>query len=183
MSANNTSILGWWFSERKTLAHGDGRRIRIGGAHTIKGDIVPCQRGVHFSVRPIDALQYAMGAIVYRVRGSGTIVRCDDQIVCSRREYVAGGVDGTETLRHFARLCALDVVHLWDAPRVVVRYLRTGDPALRDAAMAAAFAASRAAERTDASDAAGATAGDAARAAARATQNTRLHRMLLEVIR
>jgi len=45
------------------------------------------------------------------------------------------------TVGRFARLCALDVAHLWNAPEVVVRYLRTGDEEIRTAAYAAAYAA------------------------------------------
>jgi hypothetical protein len=40
----------------------------------------------------------------------------------------------------FARRCALDVAHLWDAPDVVRRFLETGDESLRYAAWDAARA-------------------------------------------
>jgi hypothetical protein len=63
-------------------------------------------------------------------------------------------------LREFARECALDVIHLWDAPQIVRDYLESGDDNLR--------AAARAAARVAAWDAARAAAWDAARAAARA---------------
>src|SRR5690606_5250340 len=43
-------------------------------------------------------------------------------------------------LRSFACACARDVLHLWDAPDVVRRYLDTGDETLRAAANAAAWA-------------------------------------------
>ena len=33
----------------------------------------------------------------------------------------------SEQLRLFARRCALRVIHLWDAPEVVVNYLNTGN--------------------------------------------------------
>ena len=52
--------------------------------------------------------------------------------------------DATEVLRSFARKCALDVVHLWKAPPVVKRYLRTGNPKFRVAARNAAEAAAEA---------------------------------------
>ena len=82
--------------------------------------------------------------------------------------------DATEVLRSFARKCALDVVHLWEAPPVVKRYLRTGDPKLRDAAWVAvedaAWGAVWDATKADARAAARATtAGVAAGAAAGAT--------------
>lgn len=69
-----------------------------------------------------------------------------------------GGMVSTED----ATRAALDVVHLWDAPDVVVKYLRTGDEQIRDAAW----------------DAARNAAWDAARAAARDKQNRRLVAML-----
>ena len=70
-------------------------------------------------------------------------------------------VDGVEKdcsfLPEFARWCALQVIHLWDAPPVVREFLETGKEELRDAARDTARAA--------ASDAAWAAASDAARAA------------------
>jgi hypothetical protein len=45
--------------------------------------------------------------------------------------------------REFARKCALDVIHLWNAPDIVIRYLETGDEEIREAAREAASAAVR----------------------------------------
>ena len=74
----------------------------------------------------------------------------DDALWCLR------AVKGHEKeIRRFARQCALDVIHLWNAPPIVKRYLKTGNEKLRDAAWAAAWAA--------AGDAARAAAGDAMR--------------------
>ena len=77
------------------------------------------------------------------------------------RTYV-GVVEATVLLRQFARECALDVIHLWKAPEVVVQYLKTGDESLRDVAWAAARDAAWAAARDAARAAAGAAARDAA---------------------
>jgi hypothetical protein len=56
---------------------------------------------------------------------------------------IQDGVFPEETLREFARWCALQVVHLWDAPEIVIEYLQTGDEELMvAAAYAAAFTAS-----------------------------------------
>ena len=122
-----------------------------GTTHTVDGEIVPCKNGLHSSERPIDALRYARNGIVWRTRSSGTIVRGDDQIAASERAYLAR-LDATAILRDFARKCALDVIHLWDAPDVVRRFLETGDESLRDAARDAAWDARDAA--WDAMDAA-----------------------------
>ena len=51
-------------------------------------------------------------------------------------------VNGHEKeIRRFACDCALDVIHLWDAPPIVKKYLETGDEKLRDAAWDAAWGA------------------------------------------
>jgi len=43
--------------------------------------------------------------------------------------------------RKFACDCALDVIDRWDAPEVVVRYLKTQDESIREAARSAAYSA------------------------------------------
>ena len=191
-------IKGWWFTttDRK-LPHGDNRQIRIGRTHKVKGEITPCKRGLHLSRKLLDALKYAPGPVVYKVQGSGTIISHGnpiDKYVCSERTYLAGGVDATEVLRKFARLCALDVVHLWDAPDVVIEYLKTGKEDLMSeasavasaaasasasaTASAAAWSAANAAAWSEASTAANNAAWSEASAEARKKQNRRLTRMV-----
>ena len=198
----------WWLGP-DTLPHGDGRRVCVGVTHKVEGEIKLCAKGLHASVSPLDALAYGTG-LLYLVEMSGTIIEGDDKLVASERTYL-GVVKNTDAvLRCFARLCALDVVHLWDAPDVVVRYLKTGDASLRDAADAASRAAARAARAADlaaawaAAWAAHRAAADAASAAARAAalavewaaerdaaardvarnrQSTRLYRMLMEEVK
>ena len=203
-------VTGWWFApQNKKLANGDNRKIKLGITHSLEGKIIPCNYGLHLSKRPIDALQYAESSIIYKVVGSGIIMPHGnpvDKYACSKRKYIAGGVDISVTLRHFARLCALDVIHLWNPPEVVVEYLNTGNEknrdatwdAARDAARDAAWAAARAAARDAASAAAwdaawcaasaaaSAAAWDAASAAAWGAawekQNKRLTKMVKEAI-
>jgi hypothetical protein len=112
-----------------------------------------------------------------------------------RRRRILWRLEAGDLLRRFARECAADVLHLWDAPQVVKDYLKGGDESLRAAARDAAWAATwaaawdaataaRDAARTrDAASAAWHTArADAAREAARDAawdaawdaQNTRL---------
>ena len=200
---NAPAIRAWYFSESsKLLRYGDAREIAIGVTHEVTGDLELCKRGLHASVKPLDALKYAPGAIVWRVELSGNVLTGADKLCASHRTYIAGGVDVTDTLRLFARQCALDVAHLWDMPEVVRRYLETGDESLsaaardaasdaawaaasdaaRAAARAAAWAAARVAAWAAARDAAWAAARAAARDAAWAAQNTRLEAMLLEVV-
>ena len=137
------SLLAWHFlSDKGKLANGDRRREMVGRTLVHRGPLVLCEGGLHASVRAIDALQYAPGPWVCRVECGGKIVRGDDKLVCSRRKTLAM-VDATDTLRHFARLCALDVIDKWDAPAIVREYLETGDESKRAAARAAAWDAAR----------------------------------------
>jgi hypothetical protein len=80
-------------------------------------------------------------------------------------------IDGERVLREFARKCALDVIHLWDAPEVVKKYLETGDWRLRSAAKAASAAwAADAAKAASAAWAASAASTESAVRAARAVR-------------
>ena len=173
------TVKGWWFTTSKKLPHGDNRKITIGKTHKVKSEIIPCKNGLHLSKRIIDAQFYAPGHVIYRVVGSGVIVPHGDPIdkyACSERTYIAGGIDIEDTLRLFARKCALDVIHLWDPPKIVVRYLKTGDESIREAAGAAAMDAG------DAARAAAEAAWDAARDAAMKKFNRRLTSMVSRLI-
>src|SRR5574343_2040907 len=134
------------------------------------GPVRMCESGLHASRHPFDALMYAPGPILCLVDCDAIDAEENDKLVCRRRRIVAR-FDATDMLRAFARQCALDVIHLWDAPQVVRDYLTTGDESLRDgtrdAAWAAARDAARAAARAAARDAAWAAARDAAWEAAR----------------
>ena len=148
--------------------HFVGKALRDGGSIpadgewlTHDGPVKMCRSGLHASKRIIDALQHAPGSTICRVECSDVVEVGTDKLVCRKRR-ILWRVDGEELLRDFARRCALDVIHLWDAPDVVVRYLKTGDESLRDAARAAARAAAWDAAWAAAGDAAGAAAGAAA---------------------
>lgn len=140
----------------------DGEIVEVGKTYTAKGKLVLCKNGMHGSISPLDALQYAPGPIVCRVNIIGEIQKGDDKII-GRNRKVLWMYDATDVLRKFSRMCALDVVYLWDAPDVVVQYLQVGKEELRDAAWDAAWAAAR----------------DAAGDAAKGRQSRRLHRMLM----
>ena len=88
--------------------------------------------------------------------------------------------DGNEEIsRYLARWCAAQALHLWSAPDVVVRYLRTGNESIRDAAWAAAWAAAWDVVWAAAWAAAMAAARDAAMAAARDAQAAKLRELLV----
>ena len=136
----------WHFVGDKLL---DGRAIPPDGVvlrHD--GPLVLCAQGLHASLHPFDALQYAPGNTLCLVECAGRFAYEADKLVCSKRTIIAR-MDAELLLRHFARQQALSVVHLWDAPQVVLDYLM-GD----DAARAAAWVAARAAAWVAARDAA-----------------------------
>lgn len=116
----------WYFSDQsKQLRYGDGRQIRAGRTHKVKGELELCQNGLHASRNILDALSYAPGPVIWRVELGGEIIRGKDKLCASERTYL-WGYDATAVLRAFARKCALDVVHLWGAPEAVARYIKTG---------------------------------------------------------
>lgn len=134
-----------WHFVGKTLR--DGRPIPADGRWLIhRGPIVPCESGLHASVRLIDALRHAPGATVCRVVVRGEIIHEADKLVASRRK-IMWRIDATDLLYAFARQCALDVAHLWNMPDVVRQYLETGNGALREKARVVAAAAAKAAAR------------------------------------
>ena len=154
------TVLAYHFTDGYHLR--DGQPLETGREYVFDGEPVMCESGYHASRHVFDALEYAPGATLSRVECREVTEECDDKLVCRRRRVIAT-IDATKILRKFARMCALDVIHLWDAPDVVVRYLKTGDESLRDAARIAAWDARSAA--WDARSAAWDT-GDAARDAA-----------------
>ena len=163
--SKSRKLKAWWFEPADgKLGYNDGRKPRRGVTHRVKCAPVLCVAGLHASVRPLDALKYAQSSVIWRVELGGEIVSGDDKAAATERTYL-WRLDAESMLRAFARQCALDVVHLWNAPAVVVQYLNTGNEELRTAAWAAARAA--------AWDA----AWDAARTAAWDAQNKRLRMM------
>ncbi len=175
-----TEITAWHFTNGETLR--DGRPIpRTGEWLTHDGPITPCESGLHASERLLDALVFAPGGTLHRVtlRGDITLHGTPVDKLVARERRIDWTLDEATTdrvLREFARWCARQVLHLWDAPDVVVRYLETGDESLRAASWAASGDASRGASRA----ASWAAARDASRGAARDAQNTELTRLVME---
>ena len=138
----NKAILAYHFTDGWQLR--DGQPLVVGSEYVFDGEPVMCARGYHASRHVFDALNYAPGPILSRVECREITDEWYDKIVCRRRRVIAT-IDATKILQKFACMCALDVIHLWDAPDVVVRYLKTGAEALRDAARIAAWDARSAA--------------------------------------
>ena len=132
------------------------------------GEIIPCENGLHGSVRILDALQYAPPKTkwICRTEHCGVIVEHGDKVASSERTII-WRVEADPILNMFARMCASDVLHFWDAPEIVKEYLKTGEEKIK--AAAAAARAARAAG--DAGDARAARAAWAAWDAARAAKN------------
>src|SRR5208282_4003197 len=132
-------------------------------------DLKMCEYGLHFSEHPLDALNYAPGFTCCLIEYGGKVLRQHDKGCASERLIVAR-VDVKALCLKFARDCASDVLHLWDAPQVVKDFLATGDNAY-----AAAYAANAAGGGASAAYAAsgGASAAYAAYAASAAYYATR----------
>lgn len=123
-------VNGWHFLPADgCLAHYKPKtKVRAGVTYTVSGPLTMCVRGLHFSRRAIDALDYAPGPIVCRIVATGDILHGEDKSVCTERRVIAVA-DASEVLREFALLCSAHVA----------RSLETAAP--RAAARAAALAA------------------------------------------
>jgi hypothetical protein len=137
----------------------DGRAIPQDGVMLEEtGTLEMCKKGLHASLHVQDALRYAPGNTLCLVELDGEILEQDDKVCASKRTILAR-FDATDLLRQDARNSALSVLHLWNAPDVVKRFLETGDESIRqearnaDAASYAAYYASYAAYAAAAADA------------------------------
>lgn len=144
-----------------------------------------CRRGLHASRRAIDALSYAPGPIVCRVRLDGEIIEGIDKAVATKRTCL-WMADATNVLHEFACWCAeqamlkeREVGHepdprLWAAIEAKRRWLRgeiTDEElaVVRDAAWDAAQSATKATVKNMAWVAARAVAGTVVKNVARNT--------------
>ena len=163
---------GWHFcSADRRLGYGDGRLIEAGKTLSVDCEPRLCLAGLHASVKALDGLRYAPGLHAGYVELRGIVVLDDDKGVATER-HTYWVVDATQTVLEWTRWCALRHVGKWDAPDVVLRFLKTGKnaqtawAAARAAAWATADAAADAAwAAAGAADAAWAAEGAAAGAA------------------
>ena len=164
------------------LANGDSRQVKVGEMLRIEGEPALCEHGFNASERIIDALQYAPGALLCRVRLGGKVIEEEDKVVAQERT-VEWMIDVTRVLHEFAIWCAkqalklvgepdprsleaLKVKRLWldgEATDDELKAAWAASDAASDVVRAAAWAAARAA--SDAAWAARAAASDAAWAA------------------
>ena len=128
-----------WHFVGKTLR--DGSPVPQDGEKLVfTGEPILCEQGYHASDSPWDALRYAPGNILCRVECGGTLIKGDDKFVCTERTIIQR-IDATKMLQYFARMKAVEVIHLYpnDNDDVVFDFLMTGENA--NAAYAAAYAA------------------------------------------
>jgi len=85
-----------------------------------EGEIEICKSGLHFSLHPFDAFSFSPSEAKYLclVEVEDVVETESDKGVCRRRKIITR-IECEELLRSFARWCALQVIHLWDAPPVV----------------------------------------------------------------
>ena len=143
----------YYFSNKdKKLRYGDGRQIRKGRTHKVKGKPVLCGHGLHASKRAIDALDYAPDCYLWVVELGGDIIEGDGKAVATERTYV-DGFDAEDLLREFARKQALiniEKIYEYCSKEdydLIVEYLETGSEDIRSAAESAAMSAAESAER------------------------------------
>lgn len=183
-------ILAWHFltSDRLPRRGRRQRPLQVGDVMCVKGTPILCKHGLHASERILDALVYAPGPVVCRVKVSGTIVRGADKLVGTRRKILGMGDIGT-LLHEWAcdvaedacrraevldgrSLGAIEVKRRWLRGESTYDELATAEDAAWAVAGAAArdtaWAAAGAAAWVTAGAAAGVTARAAADAAARA---------------
>ncbi len=168
MKAQKT-VLAWHFV-KDDGTNRDGIKEKIGQWYKVEGEIVPCQRGLHGSVRPLDALEFAPGLILRRTEHRGTIVEHNDDKIASSERRALWQIDATKLLHLFACWAAENALkdakvtdeRCWKAIKIKRQWL--GKKAT-DEELAAAWDAASAAAR-DARAAASAAAWDAARDAA-----------------
>lgn len=132
--------------------HFTGDKLRDGSpippiGHTLvhTGEIEMCVSGYHWSRTPFQALQYAPGPLLHKVRVGGKIVEAEGDKGVSSERTILATVDATQLLRRFAADQALSVAHLWPMPDVVREYLVDLDEAKRSAAWSDAWSAARSA--------------------------------------
>ena len=100
MKAQKT-VLAWHFV-KDDGTNRDGIKEKIGQWYKVEGEIVPCQRGLHGSVRPLDALEFAPGLILRRTEHRGTIVEHNDDKIASSERRALWQIDATKLLHLFA---------------------------------------------------------------------------------
>ena len=136
----------FWFSKQDCkLQYGDGRMAEVGVTHTVEGELVLCERGLHASKRLLDAVKYAPDSMLWLVDVDGCIDGQDK--LCGRSRTYLAKFNAEDVLREFARKQALINIEKikphcsqknYD---LIIQWLETGDMAIKSAARSAAESA------------------------------------------
>jgi len=97
-------VLAWHFLSADRKMRGTDEIVEPGYVYSQVGPLVICEAGMHASVRAVDAIRYAPGPVICRVRCSGTIISESDKIVAEHRE-VLWMADASSILRLIACEC------------------------------------------------------------------------------
>lgn len=90
-----------WISADRMTRFNPRTPVVVGETLRVGTPLKLCARGLHASMRALDALSYAPGPIICRVRLSGKIVQGDDKLVASERT-VLWMYDASTVLHEFA---------------------------------------------------------------------------------
>jgi len=187
-------ILAWHFigADRRLAHDGSDLTVEPGYIYSIGDDeiVKPCRVGLHASISAFDALQYATGPVICRVRLWGDLQHHDNDKIAARHREVLAVADVARQLRLFACFCVRSTPigngkTAWDLltdersrNAVIVAERFANDEATAEESEAARGSAWGAAMGS----ARGAAWG-AAREAARDFQRNQFERMMLEAIR
>ena len=136
-------VLGWHLlAADRRLGYDDGREVVDGTTleaqyRDVYTNPTLCEAGMHASTDIMDALPYAPGPIICRVRVGGPgLVMGKDKLTGDWRKCIWSLTEAQSerVLRRFARWSALTVAHSWDSPDEVMSYLVSGSQGLRKAA-------------------------------------------------
>lgn len=104
------NLLGWHFIRAgRRLSYGDGRLVEVGQTLTVEGPLEICRCGLHYCERARDALRYAPGLTVCRVRASGDILRGGGENAdkaCASERTALAIADTTRVVVGWAAWCA-----------------------------------------------------------------------------
>ena len=184
-----STYTGWHFlADPTVLAHDGGPVPPVGESISIDALPILCEVGFHASKKAQDALQYAPGPWLERIRLGGVVLADTDKAVGSRRVTLSAPVNVERVLRLFACECAERVLPIFERkypndnrPRRAIEVARLfADGKATQEDRDAAWDAARNAAWAAAWDAAGPAAWGAAGAAERAWQERRLSAIFRE---
>jgi hypothetical protein len=107
-----------------------GKNMVVGETHKIDGEPVMHRHGYHAFPNLINAINGASGPIIWKVDLGGTTIEGHNRLVAQECTYL-WKVDGSLILRKFASQCALEVTNKWQAPEVVIKFLKARKDILR----------------------------------------------------